>query len=248
MSSTNPIFSGTSTFSSDFTQVINRAVAIASLPITGLNSNKATLTDEQSALSGLSASFSSLQTAIAAIGTSVGSGNFAVSYSEDTVASAKAGEGALLGTYSLEIVDPGSQARAGSTATVAAQATQSISSSTLFTLVANGQTYSNIMPPPGSNTLTSLVSAINTATQGAVQATIVNVGTKSQPNYQLSIQNTAYGELPITLDDGNGNLLETPTTAAAVQYRINGQPAEPQDPLSSDTRSYRSRRILRCPF
>jgi len=96
MSSTNPIFSGTSTFSSDFTQVINRAVAIASLPITGLNSNKATLTDEQSALSGLSASFSSLQTAIAAIGTSVGSGNFAVSYSEDTVASAKAGEGALL--------------------------------------------------------------------------------------------------------------------------------------------------------
>jgi len=237
MSSTNPIFSGTSTFSSDFTQVINRAVAIASLPITGLNSNKATLTDEQSALSNLSASFASLQTAIAAIGTSAGSGNFAVSYSDNAVASAKASEGALLGTYSLEIVDPGSQARAGSTATVTDPATQSISSSTLFTLVANGQTYSNIMPPPGSNTLASLVSAINTATQGAVQATIVNVGTPSQPNYQLSIKNSGYGDLPITLDDGNGNLLGTPTTATPVQYRINGQPAEPQDPLSSDTRS-----------
>src|SRR5206468_12270640 len=129
-------------------------------------------------------SFSSLQTAIAAIGTSVGSGNFSLSYTDNAVATAKASEGALLGTYSLEIVDPGSQAGAGSTATVTDPATQNISSSTLFTLVANGQTYSNIMPPPGSNTLTSLVSAINTATQGAVQATIVNVGTSSQPNYQ----------------------------------------------------------------
>lgn len=235
--STSSIFSGTSTFSSDFTQVISRAVAIASLPITGLTTSKTTLSGEQSALSSLSASLSSLQTAIAAVGKSLDAGNYSISYSDSSVASASATSGALLGTYNLQVIDPGSQARAASTATVSDPSTQTISSSPTFTLTANGQTYANIMPPPGTNTLTSLVSAINTATQGAVQATIVNVGSPSQPSYQLSIQNSALGDLPITLDDGSGNILGTPTTASSVQYRVNGQPPEPQDPLSSDTRT-----------
>jgi flagellar hook-associated protein 2 len=235
--STSPIFNGTSTFSADFSQVISRAVSIASLPINELNTTKTTLTGEQSALSSLSDTFASLQSAVSAIGTATSSGNYAVSSSDSTVASASAASGALLGTYSLEVVDPGSQARAASTATVTDPTTDSISSSPVFTLMANGQTYNNIMPPPGANTLTSLVSAINTATQGAVQATIVNVGSPSQPSYQLSVQNTAYGDLPITLNDGSGNLLGAPTIATPVQYRINGQPDASHDPISSDTRS-----------
>jgi flagellar hook-associated protein 2 len=237
-SSTSPIFSGTSTFSSDFSQVITRAVSIASLPIDGLNTTKTSLTSEQSALSSLSASFSSLQTAVAAIGTAAASGNYAVTYSDATVASATASSGAMLGTYNLEVVDPGSQATAASTDVVTDPANQSISSSAAFTLTANGQTYANIVPPPNANTLTSLVSAINTATQGAVQATIVNVGTQSQPSYQLSIKNTTYGPTDMTLvDDSGANLLGTPTTATPVQYRVNGQPDATLDPLSSDTRT-----------
>jgi flagellar hook-associated protein 2 len=237
-SSTSPIFSGTSTFSSDFTQVINRAVSIASLPITQLNSNHTTLTSEQSALSNLSGTFSALQTAIASLGTAAASGNYSVNYSDKTVASATASSGALLGTYSLDVVDPGSQASAASTAGVTDPTTQSISSSASFTLTANGQTYANILPPPGPTTLTSLVSAINTATQGAVQATIVNVGTQSQPNFQLSIKNSSYGPQDISLLDENGaDLMGTPTAATAVQYRVNGQPDSSQGPLSSDSRT-----------
>lgn len=235
-STTSSIFNGTSTFSSDFSQVITRAVSIASLPITQLNSTKTTLTGEQSALSSLSTLFTSLQTAVTAVDKAATSGNYAVSYSDSSIASANPSSGALLGTYNLEIVDPGSQARAASTATVTDPATQSISSASSFTLTANGQTYTNISPPPDSHTLTSLVSAINSATAGAVQATIVNVGTPSQPSYQLSIQNTGYGALPITLDDGTGNLLGTSSDATAVQYRVNGQPVYP-DTLSSDTRT-----------
>jgi flagellar hook-associated protein 2 len=230
--STSPIFNGTSTFSSDFSQVISRAVQIASLPITQLNSNVTTLTGEQSALSNLSGLFSTLQTAVAGISSAAGSGNYAISYSDNTVASATASSGAMLGTYNLQVDDPGSQAMASSTAKVSDPTTQTISTSTAFTLTANGQTYANIVPPPNANTLTSLVSAINTATQGAVQATIVNVGTTAQPNFQLSIQNTAYGAQPITLTDDSGNrLLGDPTTATPVQYTVNGQS------LSSDTRT-----------
>jgi len=236
-SSAIPTFSGTSTFSSDFTQVITRAQSIASLPISLLTNQKNTLTGEQSALSSLSATFSSLQASLLGIGTSAGSGNYSVSYSDSSVANAIPSSGALLGTYNLQVIDPGSKASAASTATVTDPTTQNISSSSSFTLTANGQTYANIMPPPNANTLTSLVSAINTATQGAVQATIVNVGTPSQPSYQLSIQNSSYGALPITLDDGSGNLLGTPTTATSIQYLVNGQPASPATPLSADTRT-----------
>ena len=62
-----------------------------------------------------------------------------------------------------------------------------------------------------------------------MQATIVNLGTTAAPSYQLSIQNTKYGALPITLDDGQGgpDLLGDETAASAVQYRVNGQPASP---------------------
>lgn len=234
-----PIFNGSSTFSTDFSQVINRAVSIASLPITQLNSNVMTLTGEQGALMNLSSTFSALQSAVAAIGTAAGSGNYSVTYSDNTVATATAASGALLGTYQLEVDNPGSQAMAVSSGTVTYPSTQNISSSPSFTLTANGQTYSNIMPPPNANTLTSLVSAINTATQGAVQATIVNIGTPSAPIYQLSIQNTAYGALPITLTEDNTgrNLLDNATSANPVQYRINGQPGSSQNPISSNSRT-----------
>jgi flagellar hook-associated protein 2 len=229
-SSPSSLFTGSSTYSADFAQVITRAVGIASLPITLLNTQKTTLSAENDALTKLSASFSSLQATLYSVGSTVGGGNYTVSSSDSTVANASASAGALFGTYHIEVADPGSQARAASTATVADPTTTSISIATSFTLTANGTTFNNITP--ASNTLTSLADAINTATQGAVQATIVNVGTTSSPSYQLSIQNSKYGpaaSLPITLDDGlgSGNILGTPTTATSVQYRVNGQPVSP---------------------
>ena len=218
--STSPIFSGSSTFSTDFAQVISRAVSFANLPIQQLNNNLNSLSAEQSALSNLSAVFSSLQTDVAAIANAASSQNYAVSYSDNTVASASASNGAVPATYTLQVVNPGSRASASSIATVTDPNTQSISTSGIFTLTANGQTYSNIMPPPDQNTLTSLVSAINTATQGAVQATIVNVGTSSQPVYELSIQNSVYGTIPddLYLDDGSGSGIFSGRRQPPIQY------------------------------
>ena len=222
--STSPIFNGTSTFSSDFAQVISRAVSIASLPITQLNNQDTTLTGEQTALSSLSTSFTSLQSAVAALSTAAASGNYSVSYSDNMVASAAASTGATPGTYSLEVDSLGSPSTAVSTATVTDPTTENISTSTSYTLTANGQQYT-IEPPPDANTLTSLVSAINTTTQGAVQATIINIGTTSQPQYELSLQSTEYGSDDLSLDDGlgSGNILNPATDGSPVQYDLNGQ-------------------------
>ena len=234
--STSPIFNGTSTFSSDFAQVISRAVSIASLPIAQLTNQETALSGEQTALSSLSTSFTSLQSAVTSLDSAVRSGNYSVSSSDTTVATATASSGAALGTYSLEVDDPGSQSAAASTAAVTDPTTQNISSATTYTLTSNGQQYT-IEPPPDANTLTSLVSAINTTTQGAVQATIVNIGTASQPNYELSLQSSSYGAADITLDDGTGNILGDTSEGSPVTYRVNGQPDGTQDPLSSDSRT-----------
>jgi flagellar hook-associated protein 2 len=133
-------FNGTSTYSSDLQQVISRAVSIASLPITQLENTVSTLTSEQSALSSLSATFSSLQSDLAALNTAVGSGNVAATSSNNTVAKATASAGAMTGAYTIQVIDPGSQASALSIGGVSDPTTQTISSSTSFTLTANGQT------------------------------------------------------------------------------------------------------------
>ena len=238
--STSAVFTGSSTYSSDFAQVIKRAQQIASLPISLLNNEKTTLTSQQTALGALGSSFTSLQASLLSMDSAMSSGNYGVTYSNSAVASATASTGALLGTYSLQVVDSGSLGSATSAVTGAATVTDptksNISSAFAFSLTANGQQYNNIVPT--TNTLSGLADAINTATNGAVQATVVNMGSASAPSYQLSVQNTKYGSQPITLNDVNGgaNLLANATPGTSVQYRVNGQPAT-GDPLSADTRT-----------
>ena len=201
--STTPLFNGSSTFSTALQQVITNAVSLASLPMNQLQGEVTTLTNEQTALSSLSTSFSSLQSDVAAIDSAVSAGSYAAASSDTSVATASASSGALLGTYSLEVDNLGSHSTAVSAATVTDPTTQNISTSDTYTLSADGQQYS-IVPPVNSNTLESLVSAINASTQGAVQATVVNVGTAASPSYELSLQSNAYSSTDITLDDGLG--------------------------------------------
>jgi flagellar hook-associated protein 2 len=240
-STTNPIFTGSSTYSSDFSQVITRAQKIASLPITLLENQKTSLTSEQTALNSISTAMSALQASLIAFGPAMSGANSAVTSSDSAVATAAGSSGVLPGVYRLQIVDAGSQAMATSQAsgadTVTDPTKSSLGTAFSYTLTANGRTYDFVTP--SANTLTSLAEAINTATKGDVRATIVNVGTAGAPSYQLSLQNTKYGALPISLTDSQGgpNLLGAASAATSVKYRINGQPAEPAEPLSSDTRS-----------
>src|ERR1022692_5115505 len=68
-STSNPtgIFTGTSAYSQDFQNVITRAVAIASMPITLLTNQQTTLTNQSNELSTIDTKFTALQTAIQGI-------------------------------------------------------------------------------------------------------------------------------------------------------------------------------------
>lgn len=230
-SSTNSIFSGASRYASDFQQIISRAVAIASLPKTQMENTKSTLSGQSTALSTVSAKFTALQSALSGVGATLETYNS--SSSDATVASVGTSSGALEGTYEIEVVDIGSYTSSmskDSLTPVTNPSTQSISAASTFTLTVDGEEFEIT---PGGQTLSELASAIN-ASEAAVEATIVNVGPSSAPDYRLSLRGTDLGGVSIQLNDGSLDLLDTLSTGSLATYRVNGQPA---DPITSDSRT-----------
>jgi len=104
--------------------------------------------------------------------------------------------------------------------TVTDPTSQSISGSSSYTLTVGSSTYT--IQPSGNN-LDALAQAINSSGAG-VQATIINVGAPSQPDYRLAIQSQDLGPQNIQLNDGSSDLLTSLTTGTDGSYTVNGQP------------------------
>ena len=238
--STSPAtFIGASAFASSLANVINRAVTIASFPMQILQAEQNTLQGEQGELQGLMGVFSSLGNAVTAMDSATGSSSYGATVSNSAVASATVGDGILPGTLSLTVTDTGAQTNvmsgtAEGEITVTDPTVGNISASTTFTLSINGVT-TPITDSDG--TLAGLANAINSSGTN-VQATIVNVGSASSPDYRLSVQSLNYAPDDVQLLDpsnSDANLLSTPLTGGAyVKYQVNGQPATP---INSTTRT-----------
>jgi len=213
-------FNGSSTYSSSFQQVINRAVGIASLPMETLQTDVTNLTTQQSALNTLGTGFTALQSAVQALSTDA-TGSPIAQVSDPTALSATAVAGALNGTYSIQVDDIGSSTTTlsdPSLTTVTDPTSGNISSSSTFTLTVDG--VATAITPSGSS-LEDLTSAINSAGAG-VQATIVNVGSNTSPDYRLAVTSNNLGADTIQLNDGTNDLLDTLTTGTDAQYKVNG--------------------------
>lgn len=221
-------FNGSSKFSSDFQQVLTRAVAIESLPLQNMGNQLQTLQAQQSQMSSLQSTFTSLQNAIQAIGSSVGS--VAATSSDPSSVSATASASTLPGTYSIQVTDLGSStttiSNAGTPA-VTDPSTGNISSASSFTLTINGT--GKTITPTGTS-LDDLATAINGAGLG-VQATIVNVGSNSSPDYRLSVTSNHLAADTIQLNDGTNDLLTTLSTGSPATYEVNGL----NTPIQSDS-------------
>jgi flagellar hook-associated protein 2 len=151
--------------------------------------------------------------------------------SDGSVLTAQSDSTAVPGSYAIDVVKAGSPSSALSLSTLPAvtnPATQSISSSSSFTLTVGG---TPVTITPSGNTLSALADAINSS--GAnVSATIVNLGSPSAPSYQLSLQSTQMGDITLQLNDGTNDLMGTLSAGIEAQYQVNGQPATP---ISSDS-------------
>jgi flagellar hook-associated protein 2 len=218
--STPVTFTGQSTFSSSFQQVLQRAVSIASLPMQQLQNEVTTLQSQQSALASLGSSFDSLQSAIQGIATAA-SGSVSASSSNTSVVTASAQSTTLPGTYSIQVSKLGSSATTISSAgspPVTDPSSGSISTSSSYTLTVNG-TPTTITP--SGDTLDDLADAINNANAG-VSATIVNLGSNSSPDYRLALTSTELGPDTIQLNDGTNDLLSVVQAGTDAQYTVNG--------------------------
>jgi len=221
MSDSSSIFSGTSRYASDFQSLIDRAVAIASLPLAQLQNTRTELVSQSTALSNLRTAFTSLETAVESLETASGISSYTTAVSDGAIVSATVSEGALEGVYTIEVTSLGSWTSTLSKDAlpdVTDPATQNISSASSFTLTVAGTPHTIT---PDAATLNELVEAINDAGLD-VEASIVNVGSTSSPDYRLSVRSTKLDAVTIQLNDGSADLLDTLASGAHAAYKVNG--------------------------
>jgi flagellar hook-associated protein 2 len=229
--SSSPLtFTGQSTFSSSFQQVLQRAVSIASLPMQEVEIEIGKLQSQQTDLSTLQANFSQLQNSVQSIATAM-TGGVSASSSNSGIATASAQSSTLPGTYSIQVQDIGSSTTTLSNApatVVTDPSTANISSSLSYTLTVNG--VKNTINLTSGN-LNALAAAINDSNAG-VSATIVNMGSNTSPDYRLALTSTELGPDTIQLNDGASDLLSTVQPGADATYYANGNTS---NLLSSNT-------------
>jgi flagellar hook-associated protein 2 len=223
-------FTGVSSYASDLQSVIDRAVQIASMPLEQLQSVASDFSNQETELQTMDGQFSAIQTALDGLNTAA-TGSMKASVSDSSVVSATADGTALAGTYGIEVLGLGAYSSAYSNAgtTVTDPSAQNISSSSNFTLTVDGTQYTI---QPSAQTLSSLASAINSA--GApVQATIVNIGSSSAPDYRLTLQGTKLASNKFQLNDGSQDLLTSLADGSPASYKVNGMPSV----IQSDSRA-----------
>jgi flagellar hook-associated protein 2 len=186
-----------------------------------LQADQTTISGETTELSNLGGLFNSLQTSLQAITSGTGSNALQAVSSDQGVATASVTGNALSGNYTVQVLTAGSFSSATSdSATVVTDPTsQNISTSNSFTLTVGTTNYT----VSGAN-LNALATSINSS--GApVQAVVINVGSPEAPSYELSLQSTSWGAVPLQLNDGTNNLLGTLNAGTDGSYTVDGQPA-----------------------
>lgn len=224
-------FTGQSTYSAQFQQVIDKAVQIQEIPLDGMADQASSDQSRQSALESLDQALTSLQTAVTGLQSAIGSQALAATVSDNSVASVSLDSSATTGVYQLEVDSLGSATQTVSTGSpqrVTDPTSQDISSASSFTFTVNGVATTIT---PTSNTLDGLVNAINNNSSLGVTASVVNVGSSGSPDYRLAVQSSTLGNVSIQLSDGSNNLLDTISTGAEATYKVDGL----STPISSDS-------------
>jgi flagellar hook-associated protein 2 len=207
------IFNGNSRYSADFSAVIDRAVAIASIPITQLNNDKTSLTAQSTALQGLDSNFSALQSAVQGIGTALGGASLAAAVSDPTKLSVTLGDGAVEGDYSIDVIS------AGAYATSMTAAAWNGDGQHTYQISIGGvpQTLTT-----ADNSAAGVAAAINSQYGDQVRATVVNVRTADNPDYRISLRTTKLDDLQPDILDNAGSVQTQQITGVQVHYVVNG--------------------------
>jgi flagellar hook-associated protein 2 len=235
----NTLFSGTSRYSADFAQVINRSVAIASLPLTQMQQQRVRSSDESAALKTVEAKVLALQASLLGIGNSLNAGSWQTTSSDTAVLRPSSTDGVAEGTYTLQVNKLG----VFSTAVSVIDPGNTISDPASGDFVTPGSTeltvtlkdwdtgVTTVLDPAtiSGGSLQEVADIINEKYGTKVKAAIVNLGTTVNPNYQLSLQSVTLGKVAIQVSDGTRDLMNVDLDDNAdaslgelLEYKVNG--------------------------
>src|SRR5271154_5941034 len=100
---------GSSSFSTDLQSSVTRALEIAALPSQLVQADLNTVTGESQELTQLSSLFGNLQSSLQSLSTVAGNGTQTASVSSQSIVQADLTGSALPGTYTVNVLDPGSE-------------------------------------------------------------------------------------------------------------------------------------------
>lgn len=216
-------FTGVSTFSEDFQQILDRAVRIASLPIQQLQNQQADLIQQKMLVSNLSAAVGALAAKVSNLGTIGQQKALTATSSNSAKVTATNINATSAATYTLSEIT--SVAKAAAETTVRGYATSNatpVSSTGIVKLIVGSNQYT--IDISANNSLVGIRDAINALNAG-VTASVLTTGTGADPNY-LSITANATGATTLELRDdptgANVNLLTTNNQGANTVFKLNG--------------------------
>ncbi len=212
--SSTTIFSGNSRYAQDFTAVISRAVAIASLPITQLNNEKTNLTAQQAELQTMNSRVSALETAIQGVESALGGASFEAVVSDDSKLAATVSDGAAEGVYTVDVVDPGAYA-----SSMTSSSWDSASGTRSYALSFGGVSYAF---SPQDNSAASIAAAVNEKFSDKVRAVVVNAGSAASPDYRISLQAVKLGNYTPDLLVDEASKQKQQVAGAEASYIVNG--------------------------
>jgi len=188
-------FTGVSTYSADFQQIISRAVAIAQQPVTALQNEVTDNTSKNASLQALDPDVAALGADVTALGTLASTQGLAASSSDPSTVSVINTGATSPATYTVS--DISSLASAASETSLAGYtATQAVSASGTVNLVVGSKTYSLDLTGAGNNNVAGLANAINNADAG-VNATILTNGSTQY----LTVSASNSGATTLQLND-----------------------------------------------
>ena len=233
------LFSGTSRYSADFVQVIERSVAIASLPLTQMQQQRLKTNDESAALKTVEAKVLALKASLLGMGNSLGTGSWQTSSSDTSVLRPSSTDGVAEGTYTLQVnklgvfstavstIDPGNPIPDPNTGNFVTPGSTELT----LTLKDWDTGVTTVLDPAtiSGGSLQEIADVINENTGPLSRAAIVNLGTTGSPNYQLSLQSVTLGKVAIQVSDGTRDLMNVdlddnadPSLGELVEYKVNG--------------------------
>jgi flagellar hook-associated protein 2 len=196
------VFTGVSQFSSDFQTIVDRAVAIAQLPVKSLQNQQTNIIQQKVLAGNLNSAVADLAAAVAALGT-IGSNQGIAASSSDTAAVAVESSYATTpATYTISDITSIAKTASETSIKGYASGTSAVSATGSMQLIVGTKTYS-ITLAPEKNNLAGLRDAINGLNAG-VYASVLTTGTGDTPDY-LSVSAAGPGATTLSLLDAPAN-------------------------------------------